>query len=98
MGMVEQAALERRCESRWSEFLQRQGLTPALVEELAKHSIIFRPCATCGHGVGGKGGQAYYVRYCSNACRQKAYRLRHGQRYDRPGRPPKADKTLRFQA
>jgi ferredoxin len=27
--------------------------------------------------------------YCSNACRQKAYRIRHGQRYDKPGRPVK---------
>lgn len=30
-----------------------------------------------------------YKRYCSNACKQKAYRIRNGQRYDRPGRPKK---------
>ena len=65
-------------------------LTPDTRLALARAGIWFRDCPICGWAhVGGKGGQTAHMIYCSNACRQKAYRLRHGQRYSRPGRPKK---------
>jgi hypothetical protein len=66
------------------------ALLPAMVE-LGATALS---CCQCKQLMGYKYnviGQEWL--YCSNACRQKAYRIRHGQRYDKPGRPAKVSKS-----
>ena len=48
-------------------------------------------CRQCGRYMGAAYHARWQQRYCSNACRQKAYRLRHGQRHAHPGRPHKRE-------
>jgi len=50
-------------------------------------------CWLCGQYTGFLFRVRWQIEYCSNACRQKAYRLRHSQRYAGPGRPQKRSKT-----
>lgn len=64
---------------------------PDMLEFISKLGAMGYICEQCGALIGFKYnviGQHWV--YCSNACRQKAYRIRHGQRYSRPGRPKKS--------
>ncbi len=53
-------------------------------------------CRQCGRRMGSSYNVRWQLVYCSDACRQKSYRIRHGQRYDRPGRPVKTIRKLKI--
>ena len=58
-------------------------------------SVFRHPiCVICGQALGprGKGRRRLY---CSQACRQQAYRLRQGARHDGPADPAQVARLLR---
>ena len=67
--------------------------TPDLLELLPvmlEIGAMPHACDQCGQLTGYSKGVRWQMVYCSNACRQKAYRIRNGQRYETPGRPAKS--------
>lgn len=69
----------------WDSWEQFEQFTAAIVR--VGGQAFF--CQQCGRLMGGTYRGRWQRDYCSNACRQKAYRVRHGQCHERVGRPKK---------